>query len=1213
MTGRIRGANRWIRILTGLFLFNTALLQAGTHTVINTDDSGPGSLRQTIIDATPGDTIDFAPALAGQTILLSSTLDLNKDIVIQGPGPNISGNNAVRAFFIQTGNVVSLFQLTIENAYSDNENGGAIYNAGSELNIRRCTFRGNSAFYNGGAIFNTGDGSLTVRESGFFSNRSVFSSGGAIYNHFSRVLLQNSVFQGDGNSFVIIGNEGRGRSFQPRGETMIVQNCTINDSSMKTITGIYNYPNASLTVQNCTLNISSTQSGICILNAGSLRLENTILTGNAGSSSSANYLDDRDSSVYTVVIFSHNLIGSQLIIGRPIDIDYGGNLPGVDPLLGPLQDNGGTTPTQALLVGSPAINAGNNGGQLPTDQRGAGFERIVDQKVDMGAFEVQPPAPPATATSFELTVTSGNPIRVNDWFSSALIQTIYRESFDELCNGTLSGYDIASYPFSGAAGHEVVLRARFSNCGSEPAFSSAVNVAWRIQGTSLAGIEQWTGPEGYIHVAVPDVIGSYTVEFEFSIDQGVLWTLARRLLVTKGPALPYDDVVGVRRLSWYERAVEWASGISVNATDGEFMSALLDGLYDYGSTHWRYRRPGFTVGCSYSDYPFPTYQKLLADPSVALCNEGICYDFSAVLETVAATLGIGGLVDHPVDRRRFLTVKSPSLDPIFPGNVYDKSTDGIYDRYEFADHSLVRLGDRYFDATFGNIYSSDEEFIAYTTDGGTAVDEFGDIYYTTVEGARFYSPFPVDWYLTDWATRHPELLTWGSSAYVEPRDSQASRFSGFHPFTASSAPSLTGQISWRLIDADGDGLADQLAADVEVELPEPGALALSGELERDGVLVANSPAFKTQTLTTALIDGVAGVNTVTLQFSGEQILRSGLNGPYDLNLVLKSAGPWNHDTAVLSTPAFDRTQFGEVGASVVSVTEFAQDIDGDGRFDQIPVTVGLAVRREGHYTVEGNLTKDGKTLVSAALGRTLFIGAETVRLVFSGQQLRRDGLSGPFTGVIALRDSAGESLDSIGFTTAAYDVIGFAPFSEATAPWVEEAIDSNGNNLFDFLRIAQPISIAEAGDYILSARLSGPTSTKSAYADTRAILVKGANTVAWTFAGPLVFAQQLDGPYHVDIVVREAATGIERDRLRLPQLTKPYLHTEFDSFEKAPARGDLDGDGDIDHEDLAVIRAARGSLAEGPDDRRDLDGDGKITVLDMRKLVLLFTHPGGAK
>jgi hypothetical protein len=82
--------------------------------------------------------------------------------------------------------------------------------------------------------------------------------------------------------------------------------------------------------------------------------------------------------------------------------DANGNLVGgavhgpIDPRLGPLADNGGSTLTHALLVGSPAINAGDPeavagvGGVPQFDQRGAPFSRVHGGRIDIGALELQP-------------------------------------------------------------------------------------------------------------------------------------------------------------------------------------------------------------------------------------------------------------------------------------------------------------------------------------------------------------------------------------------------------------------------------------------------------------------------------------------------------------------------------------------------------------------------------------------------------------------------------------------------------------------------------------------------------------------------------------------------------------------------------------------------------------------------------------------------------
>ena len=80
--------------------------------------------------------------------------------------------------------------------------------------------------------------------------------------------------------------------------------------------------------------------------------------------------------------------------------DGGGYLTGpgdqinIDPLLGPLQNNGGPTFTHALLPGSPAIDAGDPNFTPPpsTDQRGCPFDRVFNGRIDIGSFETQPHA-----------------------------------------------------------------------------------------------------------------------------------------------------------------------------------------------------------------------------------------------------------------------------------------------------------------------------------------------------------------------------------------------------------------------------------------------------------------------------------------------------------------------------------------------------------------------------------------------------------------------------------------------------------------------------------------------------------------------------------------------------------------------------------------------------------------------------------------------------
>ena len=80
---------RTIAVAIGVLLFSAVVihLQATTITVTNTNDSGPGSLRQALANASDGDTINFA--VTGTIGLTSGQLLVDKNVTISGPGTAI--------------------------------------------------------------------------------------------------------------------------------------------------------------------------------------------------------------------------------------------------------------------------------------------------------------------------------------------------------------------------------------------------------------------------------------------------------------------------------------------------------------------------------------------------------------------------------------------------------------------------------------------------------------------------------------------------------------------------------------------------------------------------------------------------------------------------------------------------------------------------------------------------------------------------------------------------------------------------------------------------------------------------------------------------------------------------------------------------------------------------------------------------------------------
>jgi predicted outer membrane repeat protein len=326
---------------------------AAFHFVLNTNDSGPGSLRQTIQDAAAGDRIQFlisktdpGYSIATGQYTISLTTDqllINKDLTIETSGnasvivqrSGAGGTPAFRIFDIPSG-TVTFGELMIVGGAPASGGGGAIRNSGT-LTLRGCTFFGNTANGSGFAVYggavNNG-GTLTALNSTFSGNAAIY--GGAIYNS---------------------GN---------------------------------------LTVTHCTIdgNVTNDAGGVGgIWNDGTAHLGNSIVAGSGGSA--PNDLHGAFSSD------GYNFIG---IVNGGTGFglsthDRTGtlNFP-ADPMVRALHDNGGPVLTMIPLPGSPVIDQGTAGG-LTVD--GIYFPRPIDQPgianasggdgSDIGAVEVDLP------------------------------------------------------------------------------------------------------------------------------------------------------------------------------------------------------------------------------------------------------------------------------------------------------------------------------------------------------------------------------------------------------------------------------------------------------------------------------------------------------------------------------------------------------------------------------------------------------------------------------------------------------------------------------------------------------------------------------------------------------------------------------------------------------------------------------------------------------
>jgi LPXTG-site transpeptidase (sortase) family protein len=231
-----------------------------------------------------------------------------------------------------------------------------MYNALSDATLMNVTFSGNTAGLDGGSVYNF-QSNPTLTHATISSNTA--DRGGGMYNGDSSPTLTNVTFSGNSAQY-------GGGIWNSVDSDSILIHVTISGNSALSGGGLYS---ESVTTPT---------------------LSNTILAGNSAVSGPDCY--------GTIISGNYNLIGDPFFC----DISPQTNDQiGIDPLLGPLADNGGETQTRALLTGSPAIDwipygVNGCGTTITSDQRGEARPIPAGGNCDIGAYEYAPPPLPET-------------------------------------------------------------------------------------------------------------------------------------------------------------------------------------------------------------------------------------------------------------------------------------------------------------------------------------------------------------------------------------------------------------------------------------------------------------------------------------------------------------------------------------------------------------------------------------------------------------------------------------------------------------------------------------------------------------------------------------------------------------------------------------------------------------------------------------------------
>ena len=365
MTKRFDPLGLVVLLAVGIHESGPSAAGAASYVVDRLTDAAPagggvgsdlfGDLRYALANTRSGDVVTFS--VSGTIVLAAGLPALTRNISVHGPGAD---------------------RLTVRGA------GGAVVAVGSGASavVSGLTITGGHG--NGGGVFN--QGTLTLTDTVVTGNvagdpTNGGGTGAGIWNvgGTARLTLNGCTVSGNSATGNLSYAASRGGGIANYG-TLTLNGSTISGNSAAQGFGGGIFNAGTLVLNSATISGNSAAKGGGVhANGGRIDAGSTILAGNTGG--------DLNGALASQ---GHNLIGDNTG-GSGFRPDLG-DLLDVDPLLGPLRDNGGPTPTMALLPGSPGVDAGDNAGAAPFDQRGPGHPRIVGGKTDIGAVEGAVPA-----------------------------------------------------------------------------------------------------------------------------------------------------------------------------------------------------------------------------------------------------------------------------------------------------------------------------------------------------------------------------------------------------------------------------------------------------------------------------------------------------------------------------------------------------------------------------------------------------------------------------------------------------------------------------------------------------------------------------------------------------------------------------------------------------------------------------------------------------
>jgi hypothetical protein len=362
---------------------------------------------------------------------------------------------------------------------------------------------------------------------------------------------------------------------------------------------------------------------------------------------------------------------------------------------------------------------------------------------------------------------------------------------------------------------------------------------------------------------------------------------------------------------------------------------------------------------------------------------------------------------------------------------------------------------------------------------------------------------------------------------------------------------FTGVYTDTLVDSGSNGLYDFLNIQVELDVQQGKVYMVVGELE--GPTGAIVVAQNSTTL-------APGTRTINLNFDGKTIFFSRQDGPYYVkSLRVEDAGGnrlgfvYDAYTADSATYTYSMFEHGPNTLESDSYTDQGIDVDADDDYDYLRVALGINLASDGEYRVQATLKDSlGEKVTDLIQDFNLLAGSQTVNLDFSGGDIYKHGVDGPYqVSSVSLFDDGGGLLDyqPVAHTTGSYASTDFSPpLVSVSSSLLDYGEDTDGNGKFDVLKVDIGVTPGDAGVIVVQARLVDKVGRQIEWVETNGQLNAGSEqTITLSFDGALIGANGVDGPFEVrDLIVYHTGDPNQDYAIALAHTTKAYSLTEFE-------------------------------------------------------------------